>query len=47
MQNKDKARIIKASARLHLEKETEHFLSDLHGEYTAFECARQFVSGDY
>ena len=45
MQNKDKARIIEASARLHLEKETEHFLSDLHGEYEAFECARRFVSG--
>lgn len=45
MQNKDKARIIEASARLYLEKETEHFLSDLHGEYEAYECVRRFVSG--
>ena len=39
------AEIISLSSRLYLPKGTEHFLSDLHGEYEAFVHIRRSASG--
>lgn len=39
------AEIISLAAELYLPKGTEHFLSDLHGEYEAFEHIRKSASG--
>ena len=39
------AEVISLAARLYLPKGTEHFLSDLHGEYEAYSHIRRSSSG--